>query len=63
MECDLEKNKQNCPCTYNCDKRGKCCECIQYHRSRNEVPACLFPADIEKTYDRSRQAFIRAYSD
>jgi len=35
-----------------------CCECIEYHRSRGELPACYFPDDVEKTYDRSIEKFI-----
>jgi len=26
----------------------------------NELPACCFPADVEKTYDRSFERFIKA---
>ncbi len=63
MECSQEKNKKNCGCTYSsCSKRGLCCQCISYHHSRNELPGCLFPAEVEKKYDRSREAYIRAYT-
>ena len=62
MECTAEKNLKSCTCTYSsCSKRGKCCECVQYHRSRDELPGCFFPPDAERTYDRSRKAFIRVY--
>jgi len=61
MECTIDQNKKSCPCTYSCSKRGKCCECVQYHRSRGELPGCFFPPDVERTYDRSREAFIKAY--
>jgi hypothetical protein len=27
-----------------------------------QLPACCFPDDVEATYDRSFQAFIRAWS-
>jgi hypothetical protein len=27
-----------------------------------ELPACLFPAEVEKTYDRSLAKFIEIYS-
>lgn len=57
MKCEIEKNKENCPCTYLCDKKGKCCECIQHHLSNKELPACCFPENIEKTYDRSFKKF------
>lgn len=29
----------------------------------NELPACLFPDDVEKTYDRSLRRFIVIYKD
>ncbi len=57
MKCDIEKNKKTCPCTYPCDKKGKCCECISSHLKENELPACCFPKEIEKTYDRSFKKF------
>jgi hypothetical protein len=60
--CNIEKNKINCNCTYEpCNKKGICCECIRYHFSNGELPACFFPDDVEKTYDRSIENFIRAY--
>lgn len=63
MRCQLEENLANCPCTYpGCDKKGKCCQCISYHKSRGELPGCLFPPEIEKTYDRSIAAFIKIHS-
>ena len=61
-ECKIEQNKQNCNCTYEpCAKKGMCCECIKYHWQLGELPACLFPADVEKTYDRSIERFIKTY--
>ena len=60
--CDQEQNLLDCTCTYtSCSKRGICCECIQYHRSKGEVPGCLFPKEVEKTYDRSIERFVKAY--
>ncbi len=60
MDCkNYEKNMQNCNCTYEpCPRKGYCCECIIYHQRMNELPACFFPDDIEKTYDRSVQRFV-----
>ena len=50
---NFESNLSNCPCTYSsCSRKGKCCECISYHRKNEELPACYFPPEIEKTYDR-----------
>ncbi|MFQ6133885.1 MAG: DUF6485 family protein [Armatimonadota bacterium] len=64
MECvQLEANKAGCTCTYMaCDKRGNCCECIRSHLSRNELPGCCFPPEVEKTYDRSFARFAQIYS-
>jgi hypothetical protein len=56
-ECTQKENSKNCPCTYPCDKKGKCCDCIAYHLARKELPACCFPKDVEKTYDRSFEKF------
>lgn len=62
MECKKEKNILNCNCTYPyCDKRGLCCECIKYHREREELPACYFSPESERTYDRSIDYFIKTY--
>ena len=61
VECNIDKNKMDCNCTYPCDKKGMCCECMRYHWARNEVPACFFPDDVEKTYDRTIENFIRVY--
>ena len=62
MECDINKNTKNCTCTYNCEKKGKCCECVAYHKSRNEVPGCLFSTAAEAKYDRSIEHFISSSS-
>lgn len=59
VECKKEENKTMCNCTYPCTKKGMCCECISYHRGRGELPACYFPDDVEKTYDRTIENFIR----
>jgi hypothetical protein len=62
MECKKEENKKDCPCTYECSKKGMCCECVRYHRERNELPACYFSEEAEKTYDRSKEKFIQENS-
>jgi hypothetical protein len=60
---NLEFNLKDCRCTYSyCERKGKCCECIRYHRERNELPGCLFSPEIEETYDRSIQKFVSIYS-
>lgn len=63
MECIAEKNAESCACTYSgCSKRGTCCLCVAYHRDRGELPGCFFPAEAERTYDRTRAAFLRAWA-
>ena len=63
MECEREKNSENCPCTWkSCDRKGVCCECVKYHLNQEEVPACFFPSNIEKTYDRSIRRFVEIYN-
>ena len=64
MDCNIEANKSNCNCTYEpCSRKGKCCECIQYHLRMQELPACAFPADVERTYDRSFRRFASLVKD
>jgi hypothetical protein len=59
MECKREENLKNCNCSYpGCDKKGICCECIKYHRESNQLPACFFSNEDEKTYDRSVKKFL-----
>ena len=59
---NLSENKDFCTCTYSCSRKGKCCECIQYHKSRGEIPGCFFPAEAEKKYNRSIDYFIQVQS-
>ncbi len=62
VECKIEENLANCNCTYEpCSRKGKCCECMRYHWRMRELPACFFPDDVEKTYDRSIERFISIY--
>ena len=63
MECKKEFNKQNCNCTYPCSKKGICCDCLRNHMKNRELPACFFPKDIEKTYDRSFETFAKLVLD
>lgn len=59
MECKKEANLTQCNCTYEpCSRKGICCECIAYHKGLNELPACFFSAEAERTYDRSIRKFI-----
>ena len=61
MECKKESNKQYCNCSYPCSRLGSCCDCLHYHRRMWQLPACFFPDDFEKTYDRSIDSFIELY--
>ncbi|MEJ2665362.1 MAG: DUF6485 family protein [Spirochaetia bacterium] len=61
MNCQNQKqNQAQCNCTYGgCPRYGVCCECITYHRRMNELPACYFNKEEERTYNRSISYFIR----
>ncbi|MFC1693369.1 DUF6485 family protein [Candidatus Latescibacterota bacterium] len=62
--CNIEANKQSCNCSYEpCSRKGICCECIVYHRRSDQFPACFFPDDIERTYDRSIGKFIKVFQE
>ena len=59
MECGKSQNMSRCNCTYEpCSRKGICCECLHYHKNMGQLPACYFPDDVEKTYDRSIERFI-----
>ncbi len=60
MECTKEKNIKGCTCTYmSCAKRGKCCDCVEFHRARGEIPGCFFNKEGERSYDRSVENFVK----
>ena len=62
MECNIGANQGGCNCTYEpCSRKGRCCECIAYHLRSDELPACVFPADVERTYDRSFARFVAVF--
>lgn len=64
MECQQTKNLTNCNCSYEpCSRKGICCRCIEYHRSHRQLPACVFPNDVERTYDRSFERFAEMVND
>lgn len=58
MECQKPQNLKNCNCTYDCERKGLCCECLAYHKVKNELPACYFTDEQEKTYNRSVSYFL-----
>jgi hypothetical protein len=56
----VKTNTARCTCTYSpCPRHGKCCECLAYHLGNRELPGCCFPPEVEKTYDRSFERFVR----
>jgi len=60
MECVKEQNLKSCNCSYEpCTRKSICCECISYHLKSRQLPACCFPNDAERTYDRSFEHFAR----
>jgi hypothetical protein len=60
MECNAKKNQGHCNCSYEpCERKGKCCECLQYHLAMQELPACCFPDSVERTYDRTFERFAK----
>ena len=60
MECNQTKNLDRCNCSYEpCSRKGICCECLKYHVQTRQLPACVFPDDAERTYDRSYEHFAR----
>ena len=63
MDCKKDENLKSCPCTYDpCSRKGICCECVAYHLAQNQLPACAFLPEVEKTYDRSIARFIKVQS-
>ncbi|HOW86080.1 MAG TPA: DUF6485 family protein [Candidatus Aminicenantes bacterium] len=63
-ECKSAKNAARCSCTYEpCGRKGVCCDCLAYHWRNRELPACLFPGDVERTFDRSLRRFVEIYKD
>ncbi len=61
-KCDTDRNMKRCNCSYEpCSRKGKCCDCLTYHWRMGELPACMFPDDVERSYDRSIELFIKTY--
>lgn len=63
MNCpNKTKNINMCNCTYSgCPRHGICCECLDYHRAKNQIPACYFDEKAEKTFNRNIDFFIESY--
>ena len=60
MECKKQTNTRRCNCSYpDCSRKGACCDCLRYHLDMRQLPACCFPDDQERTYDRSFERFAQ----
>ena len=60
MDCKQDDNTTVCNCTYEpCARKGICCDCVSYHLRYRQLPACVFPAAAERTFDRSFEHFAR----
>lgn len=60
MDCpNVDENLTVCNCSYEpCSRKGRCCECVRYHVTKKELPACAFSEAAERTCDRSFSKFI-----
>jgi Domain of unknown function (DUF6485) len=63
-ECkNFERNMDMCNCSYpGCSRKGYCCDCLASHLKSRQLPGCCFPNSVEKTYDRSFEAFAKAHN-
>ncbi|MHC4472590.1 MAG: DUF6485 family protein [Planctomycetota bacterium] len=60
MDCKRDEILERCNCSYEpCERKGNCCDCLAYHLRMRQLPACCFPDDAERTYDRSFAHFAR----
>lgn len=51
-----------CSCSFQCGRKGICCDCIRNHRAKGHLPACYFPSDEEVKGVRSIENFIELYN-
>jgi len=59
MECRQKSNFSKCNCGFDCDKKGICCECLVYHRQKQELPACYFSDKVAGSHDRSITTYLK----
>ena len=60
MDCRKEKNLASRTCTNDpCSRKGICCECVEYHVKKRQLPGCCFPKDAERTYNQSFEHFAK----
>ncbi len=64
MECKQILNLNRCNCSYDpCTRKGICCDCVAHHLKSRQLPACFFPTDAEKTFNRSFEHFAKLVSE
>ncbi len=52
--------RETCPCTVDCPRHGKCCECVAHHRDHEGgIPGCFFSKEGEALWDRSFEALCK----
>ena len=63
MECSNEsKNLAGCGCSYpGCPAKGALLRVFAVSFEKQELPACCFPADVERTSDRSFKRFAQIH--
>jgi len=61
VECKKKENLKSCNCSFDCEKKGVCCECVKYHREKHELPGCYFSSKEEKTGDRSIKNYFKSH--
>jgi len=61
MECkQVQNTEERCNCSYpGCPRKGICCDCLAYHLSHRQLPACCFPEEAEAKWDRSFEHFAQ----
>lgn len=60
MPCDFHSdNLDMCNCTAECPRKGNCCLCLAHHRAKNQLPACYFTEEEERTWNRSIKFFVQ----
>ncbi len=41
-------NNEFCTCPYtDCERHGVCCECVQYHLPKKQLPQCYVKAGMK----------------
>jgi len=59
MECRKQENSKRCNCGFECERKGVCCLCVEYHRNKKQLPACYFSDKIAASHDRSAETYFK----